>query len=261
MKKNLKLTAVVFLLIFSISCEKDESVLDVETQNQTESKVLSNKTNESNSKFIRTFCRIDGPDKGCKSDDVTYTTSTDIVNPIYNWSIVSGNISSTIIGQGTDTATFQLGAFFNGGSVKVEITSSTNSDNCTFFQDIALCRVIGGGSCSCPNPVIDDRLCVSGGHPHWRFQVDGISSSDQITWSINHGTIRSNPNQSYVIIEPNSGSIHGFTVYCRVERTCPDGSKKVRTAYYTNYYGNSCGTGTTGFVGSCSGGDMIDDLE
>ena len=64
-----------------------------------------------------------------------------------------------------------------------------------------------------------------------------------------------------MIIEPNSGSTAGFTVYCKVERTCSDGSKKVRTAYYTNYYGNSCGTGTTGYVGGCSGGGGMIEMD
>ena len=254
MKKTLKLTTVVFLLIFSFSCEKDESELNIESTIEKEKTIDAKLESRI---FTPTTCDIIGATNvtAGTTANYSYTNDTGVSSNIY-WSLTSVNpFGSATVNQ---SGTVNFSSNFISATLLAAGTGGT-ALNCTAQFNIST-GIITPPSCSCPNPVIDDRLCVSGGHPHWRFQVDGISSSDQITWSINHGTIHSNPNQSYVIIEPNSGSTYGFTVYCRVERTCPDGSKKVRTAYYTNYYGNSCGTGTTGFVGSCSGGSMIDDI-
>ena len=276
MKKILKLTTVVFLLTFSFSCENDDSELNIESTIEQEKtietfkanqvffpgEVLQSKSAKSAKKIPNLFgCGVTGLNCASPNQTLTYTYANSSINTNATWTIDSGSISISS-GQGTNTVNLIFGSNFTGGYVTV---SGAGIPNCSVTFEILKCGSGGDGDedgnwCECPDPVIDDRLCVSGGHPHWRFQVDGISSSDQITWSINHGTIHSNPNQSYVIIEPNSGSTYGFTVYCKVERTCPDGSKKVRTAYYTNYYGNSCGTGTTGFIGSCSGsGEILDD--
>jgi|TARA_B110000037_G_C17001313_1_gene457347 hypothetical protein len=250
MKKILKLTTIALLLIFSISCENDDSELNIESTIEQEKIVESNLK----SKFFKTNCEVTGSKSACSGQTFTYTYTSDIQNPNITWnSSPAGAIS--LISQSGNSATFQFNSGFTIGFISaIGVGSETCSDT---IKVVCGNGDVGNDTCACPAPIIDDRLCVSGGHPHWRFQVDGISSSDQITWSINHGTIHSNPNQSYVIIEPNSGSTYGFTVYCKVERTCPDGSKKVRTAFYTNYYGNSCGTGTTGFVGGCSGGIEI----
>jgi hypothetical protein len=255
MKKILKLTTIAFLFAFSFSCEKDDSELDIESTVEIEKTIESNLK----SRIFKppTICDIIGDTIVTVGTTASYSYINDSGTPNnVTWSITTIPINSaTVDSNGTVTfsSRFISGTLLAFGSGGTALT-------CEARMNISTGIVPPPPSCACPNPVIDDRLCVSGGHPHWRFQVDGISSSDQITWSINHGTIHSNPNQSYVIIEPNSGSTYGFTVYCKVERTCPDGSKKVRTAYYTNYYGNSCGTGTTGFIGSCSGsGEILDD--
>lgn len=273
MKKILTLTAIALLLTFSFSCEKDDSELNIDSITEQEKIIESNL----NAKVL-TGCHIIGP--SVASDDISYVEKGETTDYSYTNNTLTG-IPDSITWELTDVSPFGSARFTNnmltytGLEPSVMYSSNFSSatliahaigegiDNCVDRVNVILDKNVPPvpEPCYCPSPVIDDKLCVSGGHPHWRFQVDGISSSDQITWSINHGTIHSNPNQSYVIIEPNSGSTYGFTVYCKVERTCPNGSKKVRTAYYTNYYGNSCGTGTTGFVGSCSGGSMIDDLE
>jgi len=102
-------------------------------------------------------------------------------------------------------------------------------------------------SCNCPFPVIDDRLCVSGMHPHWRFAVDGANGSDVITWSVDFGTILAGQGEDYVIIEIGPDTAGGFTVFCEVSTWCGPGvGTKSRTAYYSNFYNGQCGSGTSG---------------
>ena len=256
MKKKFKLTTIALLLICSFSCDKDDSQLIAEPTTVQEESVETN-TN-STARFFRTECDVIGSRIACPGQSFTYTYISDISNPNVTWTWSNG--ITPISGLGTSSATFRFNSGFTMGTISaIGVGSETCSDSIT----IKCGDGVDGEneSCDCPTPTIDDRLCVSGRHPHWRFQVDGINASDQITWSVNHGTIHSNPTQSYVIIEPNSYSYYGFTVYCKVSRTCSDGTTKERTAYYTNYYGNSCGTGTTGYTGSCNGGSMIDDFD
>lgn len=209
-------------------------------------------------------CTITGPECGEPGQDITLTyniNSTSNPSPV-NWTINNEGISMTS-NDGENPATFHLDeGVFAGGTVTASYTNSECGNDCSQTIEIPLCSDgTGDGTtdtdnepCVCPEPFIDDRACVSGGHPHWRFEVEDINNSDDIVWTVNHGTIHSSPYQSYVIIEPDSNSTYGFTVYCEVTRTCDDGTTKTRTAYYTNYYGNECGTGTTGFTStSCSG--------
>jgi len=250
MKKNISLFAfAVMLLSFVLSCEVDNQELKDDFSIEKNEKI-NLKQDLTNSRLV--LCEIDGPTTGCPNQYVTYTYSTTLTMQSITWSVVNGNMT-LYSGQGTNTATFLLASNFTGGWVQAY---GSGTPDCVVSAEILNCGAGGGGGCPCPSPVIDDILCVSGGHPHWRFEVNGITSGDQISWSVNHGTIHSNPTQSYVIIEPNSGSINGFTVYCQIVRTCPDGSTKTRTAYYTNYYGNSCGSGTTGFVDNCDNGGL-----
>lgn len=198
-------------------------------------------------------CDLTGPDCGRPGQNITlnYSTSSSS-NPSVSWTIENGDIM-IVSGAGTNEAVFHLGTNFNGGSITA--TYSSGSEICSRTITIPKCAT--SNSCSYPYPVIDDRVCVSGGHPHWRFKVNGVSASDDITWSINHGDVLVGANSDYAIIRPNAGSTAGFTVYCNVVRTCSDGSTKERTAFYTNYYGNECGTGTTGFTDSI--GNVIPD--
>ncbi len=197
---------------------------------------------------VATECEINGPVLVCPGEIATYTFDSDISNPIVTWNPMDG---IALLTQNGTTATFKFPNNFAGGSIGA---IGDGNEVCSETIDVELdpnCGPPPPPLCECPVPVIDDVLCVSGGHPHWRFEVTGVSASDQITWSINHGTIHNGVNNEYAIIEPNAGSTAGFTVQCKVVRNCVDGSTRERIAYYTNYYGNDCGTGTTGYIGSC----------
>ena len=254
-KPNFLIAILAVFFIVNYSCSSDVQEVNEDLNNTERILKIDNSKNDTNSKIAFLGCGIDGPISGCPGQTVTYTYTSNFSVSNILWSVTRGNLT-LISGQGTTTATFLIGNFFSGGWVQV---LGSGLPDCFASQEILKCGSIDNNdSCECPSPFIDDRLCVSGGHPHWRFQVDRIQPGDQITWSIDHGTIHSNPNQSYVIIEPNSSSIYGFTVLCKVVRTCSDGTTKERTAYYTNYYGNNCGTGTTGFKNSCGGASLED---
>jgi hypothetical protein len=259
MKKSyLSIIILTLILSFNFSCDSDNQEFIEETNSIDNLLKVDEENSGNSSRKALSFCKIDGPTSACSGQTVTYTYSTDLTISNIVWSVTSGNLT-LISGQGTNTAIFQIGSPFSGGWVQAY---GSGSPDCFASIQILKCGSGGGNdTCACPSPIIDDVLCVSGGHPHWRFEVYGVSSSDQITWSINHGTVHSGANGgTYAIIEPNAGSTYGFTVFCKVVRTCADGTKKERTAYYTNYYGNSCGTGSTGFTTSCnSGGGLIDD--
>lgn len=212
MKRTLELTSILFLFIFFTACE------------------------------TQTTCDLTGPEIACSSGTpVAYTYTSDIANPTVTWTSTNG--INLVSGQGNSTATFTFPVGFTTGSISAsgagdETCSETILISCDDIDNV----------CNDPAPVIDPQICVSGGHPDWRFQVNGINSSDQVTWSINHGEVLSGANLDYAIIRPNEGSVYGFTVYCEVTRTCPNGTTVVVTAYYTNYYGNDCDQGTGGIL-------------
>lgn len=216
MRRTLELTSILFLFIFFTACE------------------------------TQTTCDISGNTIACSSGlQHTYTYTTDIANPDITWSTTDG--IAILDGQGTSNLIVQFPVGFTTGSISA---IGVGSETCSETILISCDDVDGGenNTCNDPAPVIDPQICVSGGHPYWRFQVNGISASDQITWSINHGEVITGVNSDYAIIDPNEGSEAGFTVYCEVTRTCPNGTTVVVTAYYTNYYGNDCDEGTGGIL-------------
>lgn len=246
MKNQFKLSLLIltFISIVIYSCNSDDLIIDPDSNSIENNIELENDTSNS---IARLGCSISGPDCGKANNILTYTY-TNTSSGTANWIVTNGDLT-IISGNGTNTISLQFGPLFNGGTISV---TGSGIPTCTAILNILKCSNGNGDNCPCPEPVIDDILCVSGGHPHWRFQVNGISASDNITWSINHGVVLVGVNSDYAIIKPNAGSTSGFTVFCKVISTCEDGTTKERTAYYTNYYGNSCGTGTTGYTTSCN---------
>lgn len=216
MKKTLELTSILFLFIFFTACE------------------------------TQTTCDISGPGLACPGETFEYVYESDIANPDVDWSSTNG---ITLVSEGTSSATFTFPTGFTTGSISASgAGSETCSETIQIFCD-------GGPPpppqpCSPPVPVIDPQVCVSGGHPHWRFQLNGISSSDQTNWSIDYGEISGVTADNYAIVIP-AGTFETqdyFTVYCEVTRICPDGSTVQVTAYWTSQYGNSCAEGTGGIL-------------
>lgn len=116
----------------------------------------------------------------------------------------------------------------------------------------------GGTSCNCTsNPYINVTLCVSNGHPYWRFNVTGTGSvnTNNIRWFGSHLTFKgaSSATKS-VIVEPTD---QGYGFRLSVELTDNCGAK--RTAFYENYEGGTCynNTGVRRGVSACSTGGGI----
>ena len=214
MKKTLELTSILFLFIFFTACE------------------------------TQTTCDISGPGLACPGETFEYVYESDIANPDVNWSSTNG---ITLLSEGTNSATFTFPNGFTTGSISASGTGSeTCSETIQIFCD-------GGPPpppqpCNTPVPVIAPQVCASGGHPHWRLQLNGINSSDQINWSINYGEVITGGTTDYAIIRPDGVPGDYFTIYCEVTRTCPDGSTVQVTAFWTSQYGNSCDEGTGGIL-------------
>jgi hypothetical protein len=174
---------------------------------------------------------------------------------IYKWT-VSGSIS--IVGVDNSNRVTIRANTTGIGSLSVTMDVPGNAG--LACGNTGQLSISGGGGtvCSCPSPIIDDMLCVSGGHPYWRFQLNNVSSGDNIRWYTQHATIMTGQGTDYVIVNPYSSAVGGFTLYCEVTKRCSDGSSKSRTAYYTNYYGGVCGNGTTGYSNTCGGGSIED---
>ncbi len=189
------------------------------------------------------------------SSTFIYTNSTGTVGSIV-WTltgnaIFSGTTSQTITTTG-NTVTVDFSSNFTGGTLTA---FGSGGDALTCETELNISKVVGdSGNCSCPNPVIRCTLAVSGGHPYWRLELDNLETGDTYVWSQLHAPFMSGTNSTYVIVNPDGPMYSGFTVYCEVSRTCPNGTVNKRKAYYTNYYGGTTTTGTTGFIGSCSGG-------
>ena len=126
MKKTLKLTAVVFLLIFSFSCEKDESELNIESTIEQE-KTIDAKLE---SRIFRpTTCDIIGATNVTSGTTANYSYTNDTgVSSNISWSLTSVNpfgsatmnqsgtvnfssnfISATILAAGTGISEQLLG--------------------------------------------------------------------------------------------------------------------------------------------------------
>jgi hypothetical protein len=174
---------------------------------------------------------------------------------IYKWT-ASGSIA--IVGaDNTNKVTIQA-AKKGSGTLSVTMDVPGNATLACGNTGTIVVQLGGGDgppSCGCPSPkIITKNLCVSGGHPHWRLQVINVSSGDQIRWYTQHATIMGSNNTENVTVKVLQDAAAGFTVYCQVTRPCSGGVEKSRTAYYTNYYGQSCEAGTSGFSNSCNGG-------
>lgn len=169
---------------------------------------------------------------------------------IYKWTTSNGNLQIL----GADNSNSVTVKAVGLGSCILSVTRDANGEGgtCGRSGEVKIVKSGGGGGggtiCQCPSQVIDDQLCVSGGHPHWRFSLNYASSGDEIYWYGSHIAILTGQGSTYVVAEPDGTG--DFTLYCRVTRKCADGTTKTRTAYYSNAYGGQCERGRTGFLPS-----------
>jgi hypothetical protein len=254
--KYILLCVTVFAMLFS--CEQEEPV---QVQGMSGSQFLSN-TNNAQNNFIAApapQCTLVSADWAgltiAKGEQRTFEIQY-YEGAIYKWT-VSGSIS---IVSGVDSHRVTvIGSYAGSGTLSVTMDYPPDASvTCGRTGSITVGSGTGTGTnpplCNCPEPKITATLCVSGGHPDWRFEVTNYTNTtDKIRWYTQHATIMTNntmPNVTVRVLEPATA---GFTVYCEITRTCPNGSIIRRTAYYTNYYGKSCSNGKTGFTATCAG--------
>lgn len=244
--KNLKNYAIVVLLMivtsaafFACSRESDE---------------LNESTKTLSSRVAQTICDITGVTVISSGNAIVNSGSTTTYNYTNNtgtpstvvWTITPNPAgSATIVSNGSNVTVTYLSNFISG--TLSAAGSGGTAQTCNTILNITS-TAGGGGDCACPNPVIRCVLAVSGGHPYWRLQLDNLQAGDTYTWSQLHAPFMAGTNNTYVIVNPQGPAFSGFTVYCEVKRTCPNGTVKKRKAFYTNYYGGTTTTGTQGFI-------------
>jgi len=187
-------------------------------------------------------------------EERTYAIET-FPSAIYKWT-TSGSAITITSSDVTNTVTIKASAL---GSANLSVTRDANGGGTCGRTGTITVKKPGSTTpptptCSCPAPVIDDQLCVTGGHPYWRFALTGISDTDEIYWYGNHISVMSGQGGTYVVANPDGTG--DFTLYCRVTRRCSNGVTSSRTAYYTNSLNAQCNTGRIGFTGTCGSGPL-----
>jgi hypothetical protein len=115
MKKILKLTAVVFLLI-AFSCSKNNDSIEIDENEGTDGAYTI-----CNSEDIigPTSCCIEGKTSSKPGETLSYTYKTNTDNSVFKWKIISGSIS-IISGENSKTVTVKFGDDFNNGVIQCD---------------------------------------------------------------------------------------------------------------------------------------------
>jgi hypothetical protein len=197
---------------------------------------------------------IDGPSILSVGQTGAYTASTTTDN--YFWSATGG---LTINGSNTGASVTVQRTSTTAGKVYLVAYSNTTGTTKQSYCCNKSVSVPAPPQCNLGYYTIEDYLCVTDMHPYWRFSVPNISGATY-TWSGQHFNVLSGGNSSYMIGNPTDNG-YGFTVYCKIKKTCSNGLTDERTFYYESRSTNSCNQGTTGEVGGSGGGGPISDIE
>jgi hypothetical protein len=182
-----------------------------------------------------------------------YTASNTATN--YYWSTTGG---LTIVGSNTsNSVTVTMGRVC--GTLYLVAYSQNSSSNYCFNKEI--CSPPTPPACIVNSGVIKSTVCSTYSHPWWRLNIDGYTGQSNYTfeWSSDHFNFRSGRTSSSIIGNPTdiiNGQAYGFTLYCKVTKTCSGGEKISRTFYYQSRGDNPCSAGITGEFGG--GGNPID---
>lgn len=195
---------------------------------------------------------INGPSTLNIGESGTYTVSTYTDN--YFWSATGG---LTINGSNTDSSVTVERTSSISGKVYLVAYSNTYGVAKSNYCCNKSVSVPAAPQCNLGYYTIQNHLCVTNIHPYWRFSVPNIPGATY-TWSGQHFNVMVGANASYMIGNPTDNGA-GFTVFCKIKKTCSNGLTDERTFYYESYSTSTCNQGTTGEVGS-SGGPFIDDI-
>lgn len=193
-------------------------------------------------------CNITGSTSVLAGSTVTYTYTTSSCSPVnVVWTMIANPVgSATITSNGSTVTVTYLSNFISGTLSAAGLGTTTQT--CTSNLNIIKTNGTGGGTCACPSPSIKCVLAVSGGSPYWRLELNNPQVGETFTWSTLNATIMGGTNTTYIIVNPAGPLNSGFTVYCEVSKTCSDGTVGKRKAFYTNYYGGTTTSGTSGFI-------------
>jgi len=162
-------------------------------------------------------CNIYGPSESCSSETLNFTSSTNIPNPNYNWSVESGNMF--ISGSNNNSSvTVITNSNFSGGQIGLYVSSSSGPDYSFRTKNIQL-----GDDCStssCPDDFTITELiptCYPSSYPYGRYKInEDLCNGGSISWNVRNATLQSDfGNEIYV----SADSQYPFTIEATI--SCP----------------------------------------
>ncbi len=229
MKNLIKLT-LLCLSLFFISCSDE---ININSQDSTQNKVKKEEI-ESTTRGVQTSCNIYSTTnvRNCRGGIETFRASTDLPNATFSWSVSNSQMS--IIGSSSgQTVTVKYGANFSGGNLRVDIISNSPNPNvqCDDILYLPYQNCIYDPCDLYPSAYIQETIpaCYPASHPYGRYNLVNYSGpSDNVSWSVNYGTVLldSGPSQVHVA----AASLHPFTLTATIkEGNC---TKKVSKVIY-----------------------------
>ena len=209
MIKNAIKTSILLLLLAFVACSDDGlSTNETTTQNKNRKADFT----QAEPTATRTSCNIYSTTNvlNTPGNQETFSVSTDLQNASFSWTSLSSNI--TIIGSTTGSSiTVVYGPNFNGGSLRVDITSNYPSANMQCDTTVYLpyedpCNKYTGA-------FIHENIpaCYPASHPYGRYVLQNYSGNNSdVTWSVNYGTVLLQSGAAQVHVK--AASLHPFTL-------------------------------------------------
>lgn len=204
MKNFIKMLAFSFVLAL-MSCSEKENVMNEEIPNST------------SEKFVKLAGCGGIQEVSISGNQVTYTLPiSGYSSPVFQWSVTSINNTMNIVGSSTGQSvvvSFDV-ANFQGGELEVDVYESSNPTG-VHCGDVL---TFGQGDCPIPNPcdgvtgtIIEDiEACYPASHPYGRYHLNYSGNNNDVTWSVNYGTIMAQSGAAEVQVA--AASLNPFTL-------------------------------------------------
>ncbi|CAM1340690.1 hypothetical protein [Tenacibaculum aestuarii] len=206
MKNFIKMLMFVFVIALT-SCSENENYLT----NGLQSELTTGDDNDLE-RSAKTGCTI--TEVSTYGNQVTYSVNLQgFNNPVISWQVLSGNMS--IVGNNTNQTvivSFDI-SNFTGGELKVSIYEYSDPNNTYCGETLTLSQ----GDCP-PDPctgvygtiVETIEACYPASHPYGRYYLSYSGDNEDVTWSVDYGTITSQSGASEVHVA--AASLDPFTL-------------------------------------------------
>ncbi|NVK09724.1 MAG: hypothetical protein HWD89_11775 [Tenacibaculum sp.] len=231
MKNLIKMLMFIFVIALT-SCSENENSLT----NGLQSEVT---IDDDVKRSARTGCTI--TEVSTYGNQVTYSVSLQgFNNPVISWQVLSGSMS--IVGSNTNQTaivSFDV-ANFTGGELKVSIYEYSDPNNTYCGETLTLSQGDCPDPCTGVSGTIVETIeaCYPASHPYGRYYLNYAGDNEDVTWSVNYGTITYQSGASQVHVA--AASLDPFTLTATINT---DGGcvKQISKVFYP------CDAGSGGF--------------